>query len=90
VIEFYQTLTSTHTTLAAETTATTAVQQKRRHAQDHRLGSNCRRTYRRHRLFRPERALPGYQAAGGFIGSTVLIIIFALILFLIFKRKKWL
>jgi magnesium transporter len=33
---------------------------------------------------------PGFQAASGFLGSTVLIIVFALTLFIIFKRKRWL
>ena len=33
---------------------------------------------------------PGFQSATGFIGSTVLIIVFALTLFIIFKRKRWL
>ena len=33
---------------------------------------------------------PGFQAASGSLGSTVLIIVFALTLFIIFKRKRWL
>jgi hypothetical protein len=32
---------------------------------------------------------PG-ETAGGFIASTLIIIIFALILFILFKRKGWL
>jgi magnesium transporter len=33
---------------------------------------------------------PGFQAASGFIASTVLIIVLAAVLYLIFKRQEWL
>ena len=33
---------------------------------------------------------PEFQAASGFIGSTVLIVTFALILFILFKPCGWL
>lgn len=90
VIEFYQTLISTHTTLASETTAKTGVQQNDdmrkitawvaivavRTAVTGYFGQNV--------------PYPGFQAASGIIGSTVLIVTFALILFILFKRNGWL
>jgi magnesium transporter len=33
---------------------------------------------------------PGFENAGGFIASTVMIILLASVLFVIFKRKGWL
>jgi magnesium transporter len=33
---------------------------------------------------------PGFETTGGFIASTLIIIILALVLFIIFKRKRWL
>jgi magnesium transporter len=33
---------------------------------------------------------PGFDTNGGFIASTAIIIIFAALLFIIFKRKGWL
>jgi magnesium transporter len=90
VIEFYQTLISTHTTLAAETTAQTGVQQN----------DDMRRITAWVAIVAVPTAVtgffgqnvpyPGFQTTSGFIGSTVLIIVFALTLFIIFKRKEWL
>jgi magnesium transporter len=33
---------------------------------------------------------PGFENAGGFIASTLIIILLASVLFVIFKRKGWL
>jgi magnesium transporter len=33
---------------------------------------------------------PGNGTTGGFLASTLIIIILALVLFIIFKRKEWL
>jgi Mg2+ and Co2+ transporter CorA len=90
VIEFYQTLTSTHTTLAAETTATTAVQQNDDMRKITAWVAIVAVPTAVTGYFGQNVPYPGYQAAGGFIGSTALIIILALILFIIFKRKRWL
>jgi magnesium transporter len=79
-----------HTTLASETTAQTGVQQNDdmrkitawvaivavRTAVTGYFGQNV--------------PYPGSQAASGIIGSTVLIVTFALILFILFKRNGWL
>jgi len=83
-------LTSTHTTLAAETTAETGVQQN----------DDMRRITAWVAIVAMPTAVTGFfgqnvpylgfQAASGFLGSTVLIIVFALTLFIIFKRKRWL
>jgi magnesium transporter len=90
VIEFYQTRTSTHMTLAAEKTAATGVQQN----------NDMRRISAWVAIFAVPTAVtgffgqnvpyPGFQAASGFIASTVLIIVLAAILYLVFKRQRWL
>ena len=58
VIEFYQTRTSTHLTIAAEKSASTGVQQNEDMRAHHRVGRDRCRAYRGDRLFRSERALP--------------------------------
>jgi Mg2+ and Co2+ transporter CorA len=88
VIEFYQTRTATHMTVAAEKTASTAI----RHNEEMRritawvaivavptavtgfFGQNV--------------PYPGFDTAAGFIASTLIIIVFSLVLYLIFKRKE--
>lgn len=90
VIEFYQTLTSTHTTLAAETTAKTGVQQNDDMRKITAWVAIVAVPTAVTGFFGQNVPYPGFQAASGFIGSTALIITLALILFIIFKRKGWL
>jgi len=90
VIEFYQTLTSTHTTLAAETTAETGVQQNDDMRKITAWVAIVAVPTAVTGFFGQNVPYPGFQAASGFLGSTVLIIVFALTLFIIFKRKRWL
>jgi Mg2+ and Co2+ transporter CorA len=90
VIEFYQTLISTHMTLAAEQSAETGVQQN----------DDMRRISAWVAIVAVPTAVtgffgmnvpyPGFNTETGFIASTGLIILLAIVLFVIFKRKQWL
>jgi magnesium transporter len=90
VIEFYQTRTSTHLTIAAQKSASIGVQQN----------ENMRRITAWVAIVAVPTAVTGffgqnvsYPGAGttaGFIASTLIIIILALVLFITFKRKGWL
>jgi magnesium transporter len=90
VIEFYQTRTSTHLTIAAEELATTSVQQN----------DDMRRITAWVAIIAVPTAVtgffgqnipyPGFNSTVGFIVSTTIIISVALVLFIIFKVKKWL
>jgi magnesium transporter len=33
---------------------------------------------------------PGFDTTGGFIASTLLIVVLATVLYIVFKRKEWL
>ena len=90
VIEFYQTLISTHTTLATETTAQTGVQQNDDMRKITAWVAIVAVPTAVTGFFGQNVPYPGFQSSSGFIGSTVLIIVFALTLFIIFKRKRWL
>ena len=90
VIEFYQTRTSTHLTIAAENLATTSVRQN----------DDMRRITAWVAIIAVPTAVtgffgqnlpyPGFGDKSGFIASTVIMITIAITLFIIFKRKKWL
>ena len=90
VIEFYQTRTSTHMTLAAERAAATAVQQN----------DDMRRITAWVAIVAVPTAVtgffgqnvpyPGFGKSFGFIASTLIIIVFAMVLYVVFSRKKWL
>lgn len=90
VIEFYQTLISTHTTLAAETTAETAVQQNDDMRKITAWVAIVAVPTAVTGFFGQNVPYPGFQATSGFVGSTVLIVVLALTLFIIFRRKGWL
>jgi magnesium transporter len=90
VIEYYQTLISTHTTLAAETTAETAVQQNDDMRKITAWVAIVAVPTAVTGFFGQNVPYPGFQATSGFVGSTTLIVVLALILFLIFRRKRWL
>lgn len=90
VIEFYQTRTSTHLTLAAERSAATAVQQN----------DDMRRITAWVAIFAVPTAVtgffgqnvafPGIGTKPDFVVSVLLIATFAAILYAVFKLKKWL
>jgi magnesium transporter len=90
VIEFYQTRTSTHMTLAAEKSARTAVQQN----------DDMRRITAWVAIVAVPTAVtgffgqnvpyPGFGTRAGAMVSTLIIISLAAVLFITFKRNKWL
>jgi len=90
VIEFYQTRTSTHLTLAAEKAASTGVQQN----------DDMRRITAWVAIVAVPTAVtgffgqnvpyPGFGTTAGVFASTLIIIVFAAVLYVVFKRKQWL
>ncbi len=90
VIEFYQTRTSTHMTLAAEKTASTAIKQNH----------DMRRISAWVAIFAVPTAVtgffgqnvpyPGFQSTAGFYASLLTILVLAIVLYIVFKRQKWL
>jgi Mg2+ and Co2+ transporter CorA len=90
VIEFYQTRTSTHLTVAAEKLATTSVQQN----------DDMRRITAWVAIIAVPTAVtgffgqnvpyPGFAKTSGFIASIVIMVCVAIVLYIIFKTKKWL
>jgi magnesium transporter len=90
VIEFYQTRTSTHMTIAAERAAATAVQQN----------DDMRRITAWVAIVAVPTAVtgffgqnvpyPGFGTTSGALASTMLIVVIALVLFFVFKQKRWL
>jgi magnesium transporter len=90
VIEFYQTRTSTHLTVAAEKLATTSVRQN----------DDMRRITAWVAIIAVPTAVtgffgqnvpyPGFAKTAGFIASVVIMVCVAIVLYIIFKTKKWL
>ena len=90
VIEFYQTRTSTHLTVAAEKLSTTSVQQN----------DDMRRITAWVAVIAVPTAVtgffgqnvpyPGFGTKSGFIASVVIMLAIAVVLYAIFKSKKWL
>jgi magnesium transporter len=90
VIEFFQTRTSTHMTIAAESLAEASVQQN----------NDMRRITAWVAIIAVPTAVtgffgqnvpyPGFADRAGFIASIVIMICAAVVLFAIFKTKKWL
>ena len=90
VIEFYQTRTSTHLTVAAEKLATTSVRQN----------DDMRRITAWVAIIAVPTAVtgffgqnlpyPGFGERAGFIASAAIMICAAVVLFAIFKTKRWL
>ena len=88
VIEFCQTRTSTHTTIASEKSASQAVQQN----EDSRITGvaivavpTAVTSY-----FGQNVPYPGAGITAGVVGSALLMLIFAVALYLGFRRKGWL
>jgi magnesium transporter len=90
VIEFYQTRTSTQTTVAAEKMASTGVQQN----------DDMRRITAWVAIVAVPTAVtgffgqnvpyPGFGSRAGVIASVSLMLVMALVLYLVFRHKKWL
>ena len=90
VIEFYQTRTSTHTTIAAEKVASTGVQQS----------DDMRRITAWVAIVAVPTAVtgffgqnvpyPGFGTKAGVLASVAIMLIMAVTLYITFRRKKWL
>jgi Mg2+ and Co2+ transporter CorA len=90
VIEFYQTRTSTHLTIAAEKSASTGVQQNEDMRRITAWVAIVAVPTAVTGFFGQNVPYPGFETTGGFLASTLIIIILAVALFIIFKRKGWL
>jgi magnesium transporter len=90
VIEFYQTRTSTHLTIAAENLANLTVQQnddmRRITAWVAIIAVPTAVTG----FFGMNVAYPGFGDRAAFVVSVALMLVAAAILFFIFKKKRWL
>jgi magnesium transporter len=89
VIEFYQTRTSTHMTIAAEKSAATAVQQNEDMRQITAWVAIVAVPTAVTGFFGQNIPYPGFGTAGGVIASSVIIVALAVVLFF-FKRRRWL
>jgi magnesium transporter len=89
VIEFYQTRTSTHMTIAAESLAATSVQQNNQMRQITAWVAIVAVPTAVTGFFGQNVPYPGFGERIGFVISTVIIVGTALTLFAIFKLKKW-
>jgi magnesium transporter len=90
VIEFYQTRTSTHMTIAAEEAASTAVQQNDDMRKITAWVAIVAVPTAVTGFFGQNVAYPGIGTKAGALVSTVIIVLLAGVLYLIFKREKWL
>jgi magnesium transporter len=90
VIEFYQTRTSTHMTMAAEKSALTAVEQNEEMRRITAWVAIVAVPTAVTGFFGQNVPYPGFDTAGGFIASTLIIVVFSIVLFILFKRNKWL
>ena len=90
VIEFYQTRTSTHTTIAAEKVASTGVQQNN----DMRLITAWVAIVAVPTavtgFFGQNVPYPGFGSRIGFFASMAIMVVMAISLYVIFRHKKWL
>jgi len=90
VIEFFQTRTSTHMTIAAEELAATSVQQNDDMRKITAWVAIVAVPTAVTGFFGQNVPYPGFGATSGFIASTLIMAAIAATLYLIFKRKKWL
>ena len=90
VIEFYQTRTSTHLTLAAEQSASTGVRQNEDMRKITAWVAIVAVPTAVTGYFGQNVPYPGSGTTAGAITSTFLIVVLALTLYIIFKRKEWL
>jgi magnesium transporter len=90
VIEFYQTRTSTHMTIAAESLAQTSVQQNNDMRRITAWVAIIAIPTAVTGFFGQNLPYPGFGERSGFIASAVIMICAAVVLFAIFKTKRWL
>lgn len=90
VIEFYQTRTTTHMTIAAESLAKTSVQQNNDMRRITAWVAIVAVPTAVTGFFGQNVSYPGFGDTAGFVTSCIIIVVAALTLFAIFKAKKWL
>jgi magnesium transporter len=90
VIEFYQTRTSTHMTMAAEKAALTAIQQNEDMRRITAWVAIVAVPTAVTGFFGQNVPYPGFGETAGFAASMLIIVVFALVLYIVFKRKNWL
>ena len=90
VIEFYQTRTATHTTMAAEKTASTGVQQNEDTRRITAWVAIVAVPTAVTGFFGQNVPYPGFGTATGFLASLLIIVLLATVLYIVFKRKNWL
>jgi Mg2+ and Co2+ transporter CorA len=90
VIEFYQTRTSTHLTLAAEKSAATAIEQNEEMRRITAWVAIVAVPTAVTGFFGQNVPYPGFGTTTGAIASTGIILVLAAVLFIVFKRNKWL
>lgn len=90
VIEFYQTRSSTHMTIAAEKAAATGVQQNDDMRKISAWVAIIAVPTGVTGFFGQNVPYPGFGDHAGFIASTLIIVVMALVLYVVFKHKRWL
>jgi Mg2+ and Co2+ transporter CorA len=90
VIEFYQTRTSTQTTIAAEKTAVTGVQQNDDMRKITAWVAIVAVPTAVTGFFGQNVPYPGFGTRAGLIASITIMLLMAVTLYIIFRRKKWL
>jgi len=90
VIEFFQTRTSTHMTIAAEELAATSVQQNDDMRKITAWVAIVAVPTAVTGFFGQNVPYPGFGEQAGFIASVVAMVLIASVLYVIFKRKQWL
>ena len=90
VIEFYQTRSSTHMTIAAEKAAAIGVQQNDDMRKISAWVAIIAVPTGVTGFFGQNVPYPGFGDRAGFVTSTLIIIAMAVILYVVFKRKQWL
>jgi Mg2+ and Co2+ transporter CorA len=90
VIEFYQTRTSTKTTIAAEQAAATAVQQNDDMRRITAWVAIVAVPSAVTGFFGQNLPVPGFGTEAGLVASITIMLAIAATLYLVFKRKKWL
>ncbi|MET0693500.1 MAG: magnesium transporter CorA family protein [Propionibacteriaceae bacterium] len=90
VIEFYQTRTSTHLTLAAEKSAASAVQENEQMRRITAWVAIVAVPTAVTGFFGQNVPYPGFGTSAGVIASVVIIVLLATALFAAFKHNKWL
>jgi Mg2+ and Co2+ transporter CorA len=90
VIEFYQTRTSTHMTMAAEKTASTAIRQNEDMRRITAWVAIVAVPTAVTGFFGQNVPYPGYGTTAGVIASVLIIVVLATVLYIVFKHNEWL